>query len=54
MLQRAIGQDLTDEEKARIQELDNPYNVGKFNQANNYGIYSKFLKTSDDKYFDKK
>ncbi|MBR3655277.1 MAG: zeta toxin family protein [Candidatus Gastranaerophilales bacterium] len=51
MLQRAIGQDLTEEEKARIQELDNPYSVGKFNQANNYGIYSKFLKTSDDKYF---
>lgn len=53
MLQRAIGQDLTDEEKARIQELDNPYSVGKFNQANNYGIYSKFLKTDDDKYFNK-
>lgn len=51
MLLRKMGQDLTDEEKAKIEELDNPYSKGRYNQANNYGIYSKFLLTSDGKYF---
>ena len=53
MLLRKIGNDLSAEEKAKIQRLDNPYSSGRYNQANNYGIYSKFLKTSDDEYFDK-
>ena len=52
MLLRKTGQDLSEEEKAKIQELDNPYNVGRYNQANNYGIYSKFQLTSDGKYFE--
>lgn len=52
MLLRKLGQDLSDEEKARIEELDNPYSKGRYNQANNYGIYSKFLQTNDGKYFD--
>ena len=51
MLLRKAGQDLSDEEKARIEELDNPYSKGRYNQANNYGIYSKFVQTSDGRYF---
>ncbi len=52
MLLRKAGQDLSEAEKARIDELDNPYSKGRYNQANNYGIYSKFLQTSDGKYFE--
>ena len=51
MLLRKAGQDLTDEEKAKIEELDKPYSQGRYNQANNYGIYSKFQLTSEGKYF---
>ena len=51
MLLRKAGQDLTDEEKAKIEELDKPYSQGRYNQANNYGIYSKFIQTSEGKYF---
>jgi len=51
MLLRKVGQDLTDEEKAKIEELDKPYSQGRYNQANNYGIYSKFQLTSEGKYF---
>ena len=38
MLLRKIGKDLTTEEKNRINQLDNPYSSGRYNQANNYGI----------------
>lgn len=38
MLLRKVGQDLSEEEKGRIAELDNPYSAGRYNQANNYGI----------------
>lgn len=38
MLLRKVGKDLTTEEKNRINQLDNPYSSGRYNQANNYGI----------------
>lgn len=53
MYLRTIGQDLSAEEKAKIKQLDNPYNVGRYNQANNYGVFSRFKQTDDGEYFDK-
>ena len=50
---RKIGKDLSEQEKARIKELDNPYQQGKYNELNNYGIYSRFKQTDDGEYFDK-
>ena len=38
MVLRKVGKDLTTEEKNRINQLDNPYSSGRYNQANNYGI----------------
>ena len=35
---RKIGQDLSQEDKDKIALLDNPYNQGRYNQANNYQI----------------
>lgn len=53
IFKRLAGEDLTAEEKATIERLDNPFDDGRYTEANNYGIYSKFKQTPDGEYFEK-
>lgn len=53
MTNRLIGIEASEEDKARLKELDEPFGKGRFNASNNYGITKNFVLDKDGNYFDK-